>query len=342
MGNTMFFSSNVFGIDLGTGNIKIYSKNDDNIVIEKNVIAIENRQNVFAYGDDAYDMYEKAPANIKVSYPLNHGVIADIKNMEMLVKYFITDISRRKVVTSDFLLAIPSDITEVEKRAFFDLIKCAGVKAKKIYAVEKGLASGYGLIDDFKNCNGILAVDIGFETTEISILSKGGIVVSRLLKIGGATFDEAIKAAVKKEYNLLIGSKTAEHVKMSISELTKNNTEAVVYGRDMVTGLPREKAIPTKLVTNCLEEYMITISENVKSVLERTPPEFSADLYQKGIYLTGGSSTLNGLKEKIEEVTKLKVTMSENPITNIAFGLAKLINDDIYKNIAYTIEGMGK
>lgn len=338
----MFFSTNVFGIDLGTSSIKIYSKNDDNIVVEKNVIAVENRSTIYAYGDDAFDMYEKAPANIKVSFPLSFGTISDINNMQQLIKYLLTDIQRGRLSASDFLLAVPTEITEVEKRAFFDLIRSSGVKAKKIYAIDKAVADGFGLEFEENMPAAMFIVNIGYDTTEISIVSKGGIVLSRLLKIGGSKFDDSIKAIVKKEYNLLIGGKTAENVKMSISDLEKKNMEAVVFGRDIVSGLPAEKAIPNKLIVKCFEEHFNTIIDAVKVTLERIPPELGADIYKHGIFLTGGSSSISGLAEKMEEVTKLKVNISKNGANSVAFGLAKLIQDNTYKNLAYSIEGMNR
>lgn len=333
---------NVYGIDLGTNNIKIYSKNDDKILVEKNMIAIENKHTVFAYGDSAFDMYEKAPGNITVSYPLSHGVIADIKNMETLVKFFISDFQDGSLKPSDYIIAVPSDVTEVEKRAFYDLIKDAGVKAKKIMVVEKAVADGLGMGIDVKTSQGVIVVNVGYETTEISILSLGGIVLSRLIKVGGAKFDEAIRNAVRKEFSLIIGGKTAENIKMSIPELDEAGNGAIVYGRDIVTGLPVEREIPTKLVISSLEEHFNTIIDNVKVILERTPPELGADIYRNGIYLTGGASQVAHLAERLHDGTGLKVNISENPLTSVAIGLAKIINEDNYKSVAYAIEGMSK
>ena len=221
-------ANNAFGIDLGTNNIKIYNRNDDNIMIEKNMIAIENKNTLFAYGNSAFEMYEKAPSNIHISYPLSNGVIADIKNMETLVKYFIGDLQKGNTKPSDFFIAVPTDVTEVEKRAFYDLIKGANVKAKKIMVVEKAVADGLGLDIDVKNSQGVLVVNVGYETTEISILSLGGIVLSRLIKVGGMKFDDAIRAAVRREFSLIIGGKTAENVKIALKELEEEGKGAVV------------------------------------------------------------------------------------------------------------------
>ena len=236
-------SNNVFGIDLGTSNIKIYNRADDTILVEKNMIAIENKSTLFAYGDSAFEMYEKAPGNIHISYPLSNGVIADIRNMELLVKYFINDLTRSNVKPADYYIAVPTDVTEVEKRAFYDLIRDAGVKARRILVVEKAVADGLGLDIDVKNSQGVLIVNVGFDTTEISILSLGGIVLSRLIKVGGQKFDDAIRSAVRKQFSLIIGGKTAEGVKMASAELEREGKGALVYGRDIVTGLPVEREL---------------------------------------------------------------------------------------------------
>lgn len=335
-------ASNAFGIDLGTNNIKIYSRSDDRILVEKNMIAIENKNVLFAYGNSAFEMYEKAPGNIHISYPLSYGVIADIKNMETLVRYFISDLQKGNSKPADFFIAVPTDVTEVEKRAFYDLIKDANVKAKKIMVVEKAVADGLGLDIDVKNSQGVLVVDVGYETTEISILSLGGIVLSRLIKTGGLKFDEAIRAAVRKEFSLIIGGKTSETVKISLRDLEQQGIGAIVYGREIVTGLPIEREIPTKLVVECLEEHFNTIIDNVKVILERTPPELAADIYRHGIYLTGGASQISHLADRLASGTGLKVNVAENPLASVVMGLAKIIKDDNYKSVAYAIEGMSK
>lgn len=334
--------NNVFGIDLGTNNIKIYNRADDTILVEKNMIAIENKNNVFAYGDSAFDMYEKAPSNIHISYPLSNGVIADIHNMEKIVRFFLNDLTGNSIKSTDYYIAVPTDVTEVEKRAFYDLIRDANVKAKKIMVVEKAVADGLGLDIDVKNSQGVLIVNVGFDTTEISILSLGGIVLSRLIKVGGQKFDDSIRAAVRKQYNLIIGGKTAEHVKISLADLEKENKGAVVYGRDIVTGLPVERELPTAMIDESLIEHFYTIIDNIKVILERTPPELAADIYRHGIYLTGGASQVSHLAELIQKGTGLKVNVSENPITSVALGLSRIIKDDNLKTVAYSIEGMNK
>ncbi len=335
--------NNSFGIDLGTSNIKIYSRNDDNVMVEKNMIAIENKNTLFAYGNSAFEMYEKAPGNIHISYPLSNGVIADIHNMETLIKFFISDLCKGNVKPAEYYVAVPTDVTAVEKRAFYDLIRDANVKAKKIMVVEKAVADGLGLDIDVKNSQGVLIVNVGYDTTEISILSLGGIVLSRLIKVGGQKFDDSIRAAIRREFSLIIGGKTAENVKIALKDLEKEGKPAVVYGRDIVTGLPVEREIPTELVVGSLTEHFDAIIDNVKVILERTPPELAADIYKHGIYLTGGASQISHLSELLSEGTGLKVQLSDNPLGSVALGLAKIIKDDNYKSVAFdAIEGMGK
>ena len=334
--------NSIFGIDLGTGNIKIFNNTDSTVMSEKNMVAIMNKTQLFAYGDAAFEMFEKAPGNIKISYPLSYGVIAHIKNMELVLKHFINDLTKNKNTGADYFISVPTDVTEVEKRAFYDLIKDANIKAKSIWIVEKAIADGLGMNIDVKTSQGVMIVDVGFETTEISILSLGGIVLSKLIKVGGRNFDDVIKNAVRREYNLVIGEKTAEKVKISLSELVDKNMDAVVYGRDIVTGLPVERKIPTDLVDQSLNENVDTIIDNIKVILERTPPELAADIYRHGIFLTGGSAHTKNLDMRIAAELNLKINLAEDSMNSVVNGLARIIKDDNFKSVAYRIEGMSK
>lgn len=331
-------SVNAFGIDLGTCNIKIYNGFEEKITSQKNMIAIQNKKNVFAYGDQAFEMYEKAPASIVVSYPVTSGVIADINHMQILLRSFISDAMGGNIKPADYYISVPTDITEVEKRAFFDLVKDSNVKARGIYIVEKAIADSIGFDVDLKNSQGILIVNIGFDTTEISILSLGGIVLSRLIKIGGKKFDESIRNIIRKEYNLLIGAKTAEKVKIALPKLEAAEEDAVVYGRDIVTGLPVERNIPTNLIEKAMRESFETIIDSVRVILERTPPELGADIYKKGIFLTGGSAGIGNLHELIGRSTGLKVNFSSNGEESVAYGLSQVIKNEHFHSVAYSMQ----
>ena len=335
-------ASNAYGIDLGTNHIKIFNNNDNTITIQKNMIAIKDETEFFAYGDTAYEMHEKAPANIQITYPLSCGVISDLHNVELLIKYLITDIQGGSLKSADFLIAVPYDVTDVEKRAFYDLLKEAGIKAHKIYVCQMAIADGIGMGIDVKNAVGVLVVNVGFETTEISVLSLGGIVLSKLIKEGGLKFDDSIRGAVRNEFGLMIGGKTAEEVKKNLRELEKAGKSARVYGRDIVTGLPVQREIPTKLIVDSLEGNFKTIIDNIKFILERTPPELSADIFRNGIYLTGGASQVSHLVERIADGTGLKVNVTDEPMTSTAYGLGRIIQDPEFSSLAQSAEGMGK
>lgn len=329
---------NSFGIDLGTYNIKIYNGFKDRISNYKNMIAIQNRRNLFAYGEDAFTMYEKAPDNIAVTFPLRYGVIADINHMQILLRNFINDEMGGNIRPADYYISVPTDITEVEKRAFVDLVKESNIRARNIYIVEKAIADGIGMDVDMKNSQGLLVVNIGYETTEISILSLGGIVLSRLIKIGGKKFDESIRNMVRKEYNLMIGMKTAEQVKIDIPALKAAERDAILYGRDIVTGLPVERTVPTVLIERAMTENFEMILDNVRFILERTPPELGADIYRRGIFLTGGSAGIGNIHELISQRTGLKVVFSPNRESSVAYGISQIIKNNEYRSVVYSME----
>lgn len=329
---------NSFGIDLGTYNIKIYNGFTDRISSYKNMIAIQNRKNLFAYGEDAFTMYEKAPDNIAVTFPLKCGVIADINHMQILLRNFINDEMGGSIRPADYYISVPTDITEVEKRAFVDLVKESNIRARNIYIVEKAIADGIGMDVEMRSSQSFLVVNVGYETTEISILSLGGIVLSKLIKTGGKKFDESIRNMVRKEYNLLIGAKTAEQVKIELPALKASERDAVLYGRDIVTGLPVERTVPTILIERAMREHFEMILDNVRYILERTPPELGADIYRKGIFLTGGSAEIGDLHELISQSTGLKVLFSQNREASVAFGLSQIIKNEKLHSICYSME----
>ncbi|MCH4034126.1 MAG: rod shape-determining protein [Lachnospiraceae bacterium] len=332
---------NAFGIDLGTCNIKIFNNTTSRITTQKNMIAIQNRQTMIAYGDSAYEMFEKSPASIKVTSPIGGGVIADIQNMERLLNSLIRDQQRGQLRGADYYLTIPSDVTEVEKRSFYDLVKDSGIRARSVYAVDKAIADGLGLGIDINNSQGCLVVDVGYDTTEVSILSLGGIVLSKLLKTGGRAFDTAVITAVRREYNLIIGQRTAENARTLLSTTTGNKTSIPVFGRDIVTGLPMEKILKAEFVSAALKENFRSICDQVKVILERTPPELSADIYRNGIFLTGGACQQEGLADQLARTCQLDANVPDAPVETAARGLAQVIRKASCRNLAYTIEGLG-
>jgi rod shape-determining protein MreB and related proteins len=333
-------ANKVYGIDFGTSMIKIYKKGGAIVLDEKNVIAVANRKNIIAVGDNAYEMYEKAPANIVVSHPVKNGVIADIANMQSLLNYFFNQVgvNKNKLIGAEFLVAVPSDITEVEKKAFFDLIVSSNAKTKNISIVEKPIADALGIGLDITTAHGVMTVNIGADTTEISIISLGGIVLSKLIPIGGHKLDASIQLFVKKKYNLAIGDKTAEVIKKSLASAFPMDEEYIkVYGRDVVTGLPTEVEISSSMVYEAIKEHFYSIVDYIKIILERTPPEISSDIIDSGIYITGGSAHIRNFDKLIAKETDLKVNISNDSENTVVKGLGVIIEDPALKTLANII-----
>jgi len=330
-------ASKTFGIDFGTSTIKIYKKGEGIIVDERNIIAIANKKQVIAVGDEAYEMHEKAPKNINVTYPIRNGVIADFNCMLDLINHMNNQMKGKSSTfnPTEFIVATPTDITEVEKRAFFDLITSSNAKAKKVRVVEKPIADALGVDLDVTSAHGVMIVNIGADTTEVSVLALGGIVLSKLIPVGGNKLDESIKTYVKKKYNLIIGDKTAETLKKELaSAVPCEESELSVYGRDVVTGLPLSINVSSSMVYEAISEYLYSIVDAIRIILERTPPEISSDIIDSGIYITGGSANIRNLDELISKETDLKINIADNAANSVVIGLGKIIEDPNFNSLA--------
>ena len=320
--------AHAFGIDLGTCNIKIFYKSKNQILNEKNVIAIENKVNVFAIGDEAFEMVEKVPDNIKIIFPVHYGVISDIQSMTKILMRLLKKMTKDSLKKSEFVVSVPTDITEVERRAISELLENSSLKPKKVTIIDKPIVDALGVGVDVTSARGAMVVNIGADTTEISILSLGGIVLSKLIKVGGNDLDESIISAIKRERNLHIGGKTAENVKIKIGSAVKQpETTAMVCGRDLLNGLPVEKEISSDLIYDAISEKLHHIVDNIKVILERTPPELGADIIRNGIYITGGSAMLGAFDQFIAKETGLKVNLSEKPDESVIRGLGEVIQN---------------
>lgn len=338
-------SRSVFGIDFGTGNIKIFNGITKTTLSEKEIIAIKNKNQLFEIGDEAYKMYEKAPENIKVIFPIKYGVIADLKSMKMLLEQFYKKmIGSRGSKMGRFCIAVPADITEVEKRAFYDLVSKSDIKTREIKIVEKPIADAVGLGLDMTSARGNMIVNIGADTTEITVISLGGIVVSRIIKLGGNKLDQMICDIVKRKYNIYIGLKTAEQIKCKLADAmydedaedeSEEDDILYVYGRNVITGLPSERAVSKDTVYEAIKQFFEDVIESVKNLLERTPPELSADIIDTGIYLTGGSAAIKNLDKLIARETDLKVNTVANPSESVIRGLSMIVSDSKFKNLTY-------
>ena len=331
--------SNVYGIDIGTSNFKMCCKDKDAILNEKNIIAIANKKDLLAFGDEAYEMYEKAPENIEVSFPVKFGVIADIENMQTLLLNFFNKVNDDKKNTgnNDFYIAVPTDVTEVEKSAFYELVADSKVKAKNIYIVDKPVADAIGAGLDVTKSRGVMMVNIGAETTEISVLSLGGIVISKSIKIGGNKLDDCIISNVRKVYNLVIGSKTAEGLKKELGSAVKvDETFAPGFGRNVLSGLPVSVDVSSDVIYNAIVDALHSIMDAIKVILERTPPELAADIIKDGVYVSGGTSQINNLEKFIRQETNLNVNIVDQPSESVVRGLIGVVTNPQFAKIAYT------
>lgn len=329
-------SLRTYGIDFGTNTIKISRKGQGIVLDESNIIAIADRKNIIATGDEAYDMYEKAPSNIVVTHPVRNGVIADVANMTALLVYLIKKLNgSKRPGSADYIVATPTDITEVERRSFYELIANSGLKVGHIKIVEKPIADAVGADLEIMTARGVMIVNIGADTTEVSILSLGGIVLSKLIPIGGNKLDEAIKNIVKKKHNLYIGNKTSQNIKKKLASAIPGVDASVkVFGRDVVTGLPLEMEVDSKTVYHAISEYLYSIIDTIRVILERTPPEISADIIDSGLYVSGGSASIFGLADLIGQETGLKVNICEDPANTVVKGLSRIMDESKLSSLA--------
>lgn len=326
-GKTLGFTDEV-GIDLGTANVLVYIKGKGVVLDEPSVVAINRDTNdILAVGEEARQMLGRTPSNIIAVRPLRDGVISDYDVTERMLKYFI----RKTCGNSRFfkpriMVCVPSGVTEVEKRAVREAATQAGGKA--VYLMEEPVAAAIGAGLDISKPDGVMIIDIGGGTTDVAVISLGGIVTSTSVKVAGDKFDEAIIKYMRKEHKLYIGERTAEEMKMTIG--TAYPREEVVVkecrGRDLVTGLPKSIEITSKEMMEALEEPLQVICEVAHGVLERTPPELSADISNGGIVLTGGGALLHGIDKRIEERTGIKVRIAEDPKSCVAVGTGKALN----------------
>ena len=328
---------NVYGLDLGTYEIKVYDKKKDIIWKEKNVIAIANEKTIFAVGDEAYEMYEKAPGNIQVVFPMKEGVISRFHDMQYLLQSLLNK-DKKFVRGSEYVIAVPTDVTEVEKRAFFDLVIHSQAKAREVNIVERGIAQCIGLDIDIESCKGVMIVDFGGETTEMSVVASGGMVLNKMLKIGGYTFDNAIANVIRHNYDFLIGRLTAEMLRCRFGIFGgDSNATQKVAGRNLITGVPQQLEIPISAVRAAMKEPMAECISRINLLLERTPPEVLRAIQQNGIYLTGGISSLSGLAQYIEGATGYPVHVAAHPDICTVQGLSKIIMSKELKKLAYSM-----
>jgi len=321
--------SNDMGIDLGTATTLVYVKGEGIVLREPSVVAVERgTSKVLAVGHEAKRMLGRTPGNIVAIRPMKDGVIADFEITEAMLRYFIKKVHHRRVLVKPrILIAIPSGITEVEKRAVRDSAERAG--AREVFLIEEPIAAAIGVGLPIQEPIGNMIIDIGGGTTEIAVISLAGIVFSKSIRIGGDEMDEAIIEYLRKTYNLMIGERTAEDIKIKIGSAypLEEEMNLEVKGRDLVAGLPKTVSITSEEVREALQEPLRAILEITKISLERTPPELASDLIEHGIVMAGGGSLLRGIDKLVSEETGLPVHIAEDPLTAVACGTGKALNE---------------
>lgn len=346
--NLGFLFGNMFskdmGIDLGTANTLVYMKGKGIILREPSVVAIQrDTGSVLAVGDEAKQMIGRTPGNIVAIRPMKDGVIADFDVTERMLRYFINRAVKKRVLFHPrVVVSIPSGVTEVEKRAVIDATLQAG--AREAYLIEEPMAAAIGAGLPVHEPMGNMVVDIGGGTTEVAVISLGGIVTSRSVRVAGDEMDESIVQYVKRTYNLMIGERTAEQIKMTIGSAYPQDVEDTmdIRGRDLITGLPKTVHISSKEILTALSEPVASIVEAVKVTLERTPPELSADIMDRGIILAGGGSLLKGLDKLLKEETGMPVYLAEEPLNCVAVGTGKVLEEiNILKRVLINPKRLG-
>ncbi len=323
------FSKDI-GIDLGTANVLIHVKGKGIVLNEPSVVAIDKKTNkVLAVGEEARQMVGRTPGNIVAIRPLKDGVIADFESTEAMLKYFLNKLNVKGFLSKPrILICCPTNITSVEQKAIREAAEKSG--GKKVYLEEEPKVAAIGAGMDIFQPSGNMVVDIGGGTTDVAVLSMGDIVTSESIKVAGDVFDNDILQYIKKQYKLLIGERTAETIKMTIGTVFSSagrEEEMDIRGRDMVTGLPRTIKINSKEIEHALRESVALIIQSAKNVLEKTPPELSADIIDRGVILTGGGALLHGIDQLLMEELKVPVFIAENPMDCVAVGTGIMLDN---------------
>ncbi len=327
-----------FGLDIGTWNIRLSSLSAGTFISEKNAIAVRDKKYVIGYCDAAYEMYERVPENVEVTFPVQDSVISQIDKMQLILEYIFKKINRGKIVKGgNFLISVPTDTTEVEKRAFHELVANSRLKARSIYMVEKSLADAVSCGMDIKSPKGNFIVNIGADTTDVTVISLGSIVINHKVKIAGRRFDEAIVGAVRTAQQNLIGYKTAEQLKISLADLDEvpQEKEMQIFARGMATGLPVKTTVDSWLVSKAVSEAIMPLIDIIRNTLEKTPPELAADIIENGIFLQGGSAAIRNIGGLFARETGIRVKLLKDPENSTIRGVTTILSNPKYNSLRY-------
>lgn len=321
------FSSDI-GIDLGTASVLVNVKDRGIVLCEPSVVAIDKESGkLYAVGAEAQKMLGRTPGNIVAIRPMREGVISDYSTTEMMLKYFIRKVTRNKMFKPRIMICVPSGVTEVEERAVIDAATQAG--GRQVYLIEEPIAAAIGAGLDISRACGSMVVDIGGGTSDVAVISLGGIVVSDSIKVAGDKFDEAIVKYIRKKYNAVIGDRTAEDVKIKIGSVYPMQEEKTmeIRGRSLVSGLPQSITVSSEEIRGALDEVASQIVDTVHAVLERTPPELVGDISENGIVMTGGGAIISGLDKLLMDKAGIKVYLAEEPLSCVAKGTGAALDN---------------
>ncbi len=317
----MFGMSTDIGIDLGTASVLVHVKDKGIVLCEPSVVAIDKGTGkLYAVGTEAQKMLGRTPGNITAVRPMREGVISDYSTTEMMLKYFIRKVTKNRLFKPRVMICVPSGVTEVEERAVIDAAMQAG--GRQVYLIEEPIAAAIGAGIDISRACGSMVVDIGGGTSDIAVISLGGIVVSTSIKVAGDKFDDAIVRFIRKKFNAVIGDRTAEELKKEIGSVYPQGKETFmeVRGRSLLTGLPQSISVSSEDIRDALDEVAVQIVDAVHSVLERTPPELVGDIAENGIVMTGGGAMIEGLDKLLMEKTGIHVYLADDPLSCVAKG----------------------
>lgn len=330
-----------YGLDLGTGTVRIFQDGAGTVLIEPNMIAIRKKTEITAFGQDAWIMYERTSGLIKIHRPMKNGVIAELHEMKLLLNLLLRKINCRNgfIRSNFFYFAVPSAITEVEKRAFFSLALSSDFKSRDLFIVEKPVAAALGEGVDVLQTPGVMVIDFGKDTVELSIIAMGGIVTSKLLAQGGSVLNQTIINSVKDNYHLLIGDKTAESLKLELgSAKTAVHSYKEVQGRDLRTGLPATAKVDSAYVCAPIQGVLDQTAQAAKTMLAYMPPEIRRAIEINGVIVTGGGSSLSRMDEFLKGVLDTPVKMSESPEESVVKGLGMIMTDPKLDQLAFSIK----
>lgn len=333
----MFANKHTYGIDLGSNTIKIYSQKDNSIIKERNMIAIRKEKDVLAVGDKAYEMFEKNPVDIEVTSPMNNGMIANVNQLDIVLQTLLAKAERTVTRRPTIYFAVPVDMTEIEKRAYYSVARHGRFKRSNIMLVERPITDALALGIPISKTKGSMIVNIGAQSTEISVIADNRVIISRLIPMGGDHFSQNIIHNIRRKNNFQISLRTASRLKAALADLKpERKTASKIVGIDCVSGLPRERVVTSNIVHESIYNSVLEIGEQIRAFLERTPPQIHKIILQEGIYITGGSTKIKNIDKILSEQLGCPILLSKHYELCTIYGLKEMVTHDALRHWAFT------